>query len=82
MPTCIEGNNFAHTCQHCGHKQTERRDKPFPFLFTQYRCIGCSRTLDDLDYELLAEARVTRPPQSLALRRCCSDKGRDEADVA
>jgi len=59
MPTAVQGDNFVHTCQYCGHPQTERRDKNLPFMFNGYRCSRCGRPLDDLDYELLINQSTT-----------------------
>jgi DNA-directed RNA polymerase subunit RPC12/RpoP len=59
MPTALQGDLFVHTCQHCGHQQTDRRDKILPFHFNGYRCTSCGRPLDDLDHDLLA--RESKP---------------------
>lgn len=48
MPTVIEDGYFVHTCRYCGHVQKEPIGKTTPFMFTQYRCTGCQRPLDDL----------------------------------
>jgi DNA-directed RNA polymerase subunit RPC12/RpoP len=61
MPTAMQGDNIVHTCQYCGHQQSQPRNKPLPFMFNGYRCTSCDRPLDDLDYALLAEA--ARPPK-------------------
>jgi DNA-directed RNA polymerase subunit RPC12/RpoP len=63
MPTAVQGEHFVHTCRYCGHPQSERRDKPAPFMFNGYRCNHCGRQLDDLDYDLLADHHKTAQPE-------------------
>lgn len=60
MPTALQGDNFVHTCQHCGHPNTDSRSKPLPFMFSGYRCTSCGRPLDDLDYDLLSKKNAAR----------------------
>lgn len=52
MPTKIVDGYFVHACQYCGHEQKELTSKPSPFMFSQYRCTGCQRPLDDLNTDL------------------------------
>lgn len=51
MPTFIDGDELVHICRHCGTPQRDRRDKPNPFLFQQYSCIGCRTKFNDLDQD-------------------------------
>jgi DNA-directed RNA polymerase subunit RPC12/RpoP len=59
MPTHVQDDLFVHTCQYCGHQQTDSRHKKMPFLFTGYRCTKCGRPLDDLDHDLLVEKSIS-----------------------